>query len=612
MSDSENPTSDTPSTANVLDLRFLPSWLKEGNSAPVNYANFDGEDRAPRRDGGNRRDGGAGDRRGPRPTQGGGGRDNRGPQRSNQGSNNGPARGPGAGPNGPRPPQTGNRPPENRGPRRPDSGRPDSQGRRNGPPDRRQDQRPSQPEERPARVTISFLPEAHALEKVTEQLKSAPIAYPLFGVAKMFLQRPERHHIVIKSLPDVKLYKLQNTAHLSTDRHRLESIAFQELWKQFFRVEITETSEIKGNFSSVARSGLTGKVFGPTSHHSYQPAIHKEYEERFSRRMSFQEYKSNIETTNNPDAIELWKTESRRLETYRLMTPEEAAALSIPPEETQPAVENKEFLTENPPAEIVNKESIVEPSEPVVDDAASIVEDAPAAEETAETVESPVSESSEEKALGQTFASKADAEAYFRKEILASLITEVETETLTGQEARGLTDRHLTASVRSAWEAEMRYPLGLVNGIRVKFNQQNLHIFKFKKRVLLISSLKPSYLDDKSESLSGSIRTVLQTIHAQPGIDRKGLAEKILGHNVGATEDEKLSLKHSLIGDLYWLVRQGHVIEFSDGTFDLPMGPKAIQAEAAAEAKANPNVAQHVDILPVTAVDESSSIVQEQ
>ena len=73
-----------------------------------------------------------------------------------------------------------------------------------------------------------------------------------------------------------------------------------------------------------------------------------------------------------------------------------------------------------------------------------------------------------------------------------------------------------------------------------------------------------------------------------------------------------MSLKHSLIGDLYWLVRQGHVIEFSDGTFDLPLGPKAIQADAAAEAKTNPNVAQHVDILPVTAVDESSPEVQEQ
>ncbi len=595
MSDHENSTPEP----NALDLRFLPSWLKEENSAPANYANFDGEDRAPRRSG---RDGGGDFRRAPRPAQGGGGRDS---------GNRGPQRPPGNG-GGPRPSQPGNRPAENRGPRR-DSGRPDNRDRRNGPPDRRQEQRPSQPEERPAKVAITFLPENHALEKVTDQLKSAPIAYPLFGVAKMFLQRPERHHVVIKPLPESKLFKLQNTSHFATERGRLESIAFQELWKHFFRVEMTEAPEIKGNFTSVARSRLTGKIFGPTNHHSFQPALHKEYEERFSRRMSFQEYRGNIETTNNPEAVEQWKTESRRLETYHLMTPAEQAELSAPKEEVQLISESYVTPEETVGSEVVTEETVVSTNElsihmdetPVADEtSAEIPTETPAVEAPAD--ETPVAE--KPASSGQTFATRAEAEAYFRNEILPTLITEVESETITGQEARNLSDRRLTASVRLAWEAEMRYPLGLVNAIRVKFNQQNLHIFKFKKRVLLISSLKPSFLDDKSESLSGSIRTVLQTIHAHSGIDRKGLAEKILGNNVGATDDEKLSLKHSLIGDLYWLIRQGHVIEFSDGTFDLPMGPKAIQAEAAAEAKTNAETPKDT----ATPDETSSSTNQEQ
>ena len=601
MSDSDN---SNPEASSPLDLRFLPSWLKEDNSTP-NYDNFDGE--TPRREG---RDGGF--RRGPRPAQGGSSKNDRGPGRSASSGHGGNSR----------PPQTGNRSPENRrsegspnsrGPRPPGGGRPDNKDRRNGPPDRRPDQRPSQPEERPAKVSISFLPEQHALEKVTQQLQSAPIAYPLFGVAKMFLQRPERHHVVIKPQPDSKLFKLQNTAHLSTERGRLETIAFQELWKQFFRVESIEAPEIKGNFSSVARSRLTGKVFGPTSHHSYQPAIHREYEERFSRRMSFAEYKSNIETTSNPEAIELWKTESRRIESYHLLTPEEIAALSAP--QREPAPESDATQMETAPAEPVAEE-ISEPAEsdatPVeISDASPISEDLPPLEETSAEVESTATPM-EKPAAGQNFATRAEAEAHFRKEILPTLITEVESETLTGQEARNLNDRRLTTSVRLAWEAEMRYPLGLVNAIRVKFNEQNLHIFKFKKRVLLISSLKPFFLDDKSESLSSSIRTVLQTIQAQSGINRKGLAEKILGNHAAASEDEKLSLKHSLIGDLYWLIRQGHVIEFSDGTFDLPMGPKAIHAEAAADARAVSEVAHHEEILPITAVEESSAAPQEQ
>ena len=610
MSDSDN---SNPEAFSPLDLRFLPSWLKDDNSTP-NYDNFDGE--APRRAG---RDGEV--RRGPGPAQGGGTRNDRGPQRNAGGS---------------RPPQTGSRPPENRrsdGPQssqnsrgpRPSgpqgTNRPDNRDRRNGPPNRRLDQRPPQQEERPAKVSISFLPEQHALVKVTEQLKSAPIAYPLFGVAKMFLQRPERHHVVIQPQPESKLFKLQNTSHLSTERGRLEAIAFQELWKQFFRVEVTEAPEIKGNFASVARSRLTGQVFGPTSHHSYQPAIHKEYEERFSRRMSFAEYKSNIETTNNPEAIEQWKTESRRMETYHLLTPEEIAAVAEQKEKPapEPTAESDATPVENSPSEesdatpLENEsEAPAETSEFLAESNVTPIEtDAPPTEETIANVESTPT-LVEKTVAGQSFATRSEAEAHFRKEILSSLITEVDSATLTGLEARNLTERRLTTSVRLGWEAEMRYPLGLVNAIRVKFNQQNLHIFKFKKRVLLISSLKPSFLDDKSESLSSSIRIVLQTIQAQPGIDRKGIAEKILGNNVGATDDEKLSLKHSLIGDLYWLIRQGHVIEFSDGTFDLPMGPKAIHAEAAAEARAVSEVAQHEEILPVSAIEEISAEPQEQ
>ncbi len=442
----------------------------------------------------------------------------------------------------------------------------------------------------------------------------------------MFLQRPERHHVVVKTQPGAKLFKLESTSHLSTDRHRLELIAFQELWKNYFRVEVTEAPEIKGNFTSVARSRLTGKVFGPTSHHSFQPALHKEYEERFSRRMSFAEYKSNLETTNNPEAIELWKTESRRVEKYHLLTESEIAALSAPPVEVSETPETPS--TDATADSAISAPAAEENGEPVVEDSATVeapaetvestsAESAPEpeaiAEVSTELETEPTAEPSEELAAtpapsGKSFATKAEAEDHFRKEILPTLIVEVETETLTGPAARHLTDRRLGASIRTAWESESRYPLGLVNAIRVKFNEQNLHIFKFKKKVLLISSLKPAYLDDRSESLSPSIKTVLQTIHAQPGIDRKGLAEKILGNNVGATEDEKLSLKHSLISDLYWLVRQGNVIEFSDGTFDLPMGPKALQAEAAAEAKAKETPVLQAE----TAIESTSNLEQEQ
>lgn len=196
MSESENPVS-----SDLLDLRLLPSWLKEESGSAHSYANYEGDDQPSRRDG---RD----DRRGSRPPQNRSQRDSRGPRRDGSLPDS-------RGSSGARPPQAESRRSDSR------DRRGESRNQRHFPVAQRGGDRPMRQEEDSAPVEIHFLPEALALEKVTEQLQSAPIAYPLFAVAKMFLQRPERHEVHIKPLPGGKLYRLLGTQHLSTDRGRL-------------------------------------------------------------------------------------------------------------------------------------------------------------------------------------------------------------------------------------------------------------------------------------------------------------------------------------------------------------------------------------------------------
>jgi hypothetical protein len=51
---------------------------------------------------------------------------------------------------------------------------------------------------------------------------------------------------------------------------------------------------------------------GPTNHHAYQPQLRRLYEQRFSRRMSFQDFQRQIEIVSDPTLVEQWKEEARK------------------------------------------------------------------------------------------------------------------------------------------------------------------------------------------------------------------------------------------------------------------------------------------------------------
>ena len=209
-----------------LDLKFLPDWLKEAPG--VNrYANFQPE---PERRGGDRD-------RGPRPP----GRGPGGPPRG------GPGRGPKpGGPGGPRP----------GGPRRDD--------RRDGPPrgDRKagpgkggprpweqRDQAPRPEPVKPAAINVEFLPEPNALAAIAKQIRSGSRAYPLFGTARLFLERPERYRVRITATePGAQLFQIADGP-IAFDRATVERDAFHILKSDYYREEVVQTDPPKGKAS---------------------------------------------------------------------------------------------------------------------------------------------------------------------------------------------------------------------------------------------------------------------------------------------------------------------------------------------------------------------------
>lgn len=167
-------------------------------------------------------------------------------------------------------------------------------------------------------MKIEFLPEPGGAAGIARQIRQSGRAYPLFGTGRLFLEKPERHRVRISSLdPTVVLYQVGDGP-IALDQAALERAAFASSREEYYEEVSVQGEPIKGNFSNVARSRSTGALLGPTSYHSYQPALRRIYEERFSRRMSFQDFLyQDVEIRTDEQTINDWKEQARSSTTWK-------------------------------------------------------------------------------------------------------------------------------------------------------------------------------------------------------------------------------------------------------------------------------------------------------
>lgn len=458
-------------TEDLLDLKMLPAWANEPARAN-DYADFEGEDADP------------GQRRPDRPRNRD--RDRRGPRKPDRRDD--------------RPKKDG------RGPRP----RSDGARRDHGP---QREHRPEAPVE-PLAVTVRFLPHQRAFDSVIAQIKSAPIAYSVFALARLFLEKPERYDVRLTMPEGAQLFRLGEEGAVASDRRILEGSAFASARDDFYTVEVTQSEPLKGNFTNVARCRLSGTLLGPTNHHAYQPQLRNLYETRFSRRMSFADYQRQIDVVSDPAVVEQWKEQARNVTTYHAKNAE-------------------------PP---------------------------------------------------QTFANAADAERHFRQTHLPGLLREANELTVSGVLSRRLPDRRLGRAIEDAWAQETRSPSKMMQELSAGLRQAGLNIFRHRRGMLFVSPVRARVFGHERAGVSSSINAILEKVAATPGINRKQLAEQLAVTDADAAAAERA--KMTLANDLHWLIREGYVIEFNDGTLDLP------------RAKAPAPIAEEK---PATALDASPS-----
>jgi hypothetical protein len=395
-------------------------------------------------------------------------------------------------------------------------------------------------------------------------------AYPLFEIAQMILQKPERHSVTlsVRKNPEGQAAQplfqsaLDETVWLSEEeaiRHLLD-----KHFATFYQAEKTQTDPPKGTYTFVAQCGMSGAILGPPNYHDYQNQLRKLHAERFAR-MPFEAFKARVRIVKDEAVVKKWIDE----QSWKI----EYVCLNVP--------------------------------EPL------------------------------------KLATRDEVEKHFREVHLPNIIKSPETVHLTGSASRGIRSHPLARLIRQTWEDQKRFPLQVATVLSQKFAAHGLQFFKVNKSVTHVAVARPHYLDMEATPVSESIKKIVDFIGQHPKCSRRKLLESLApgsqppraqaqpAAQPGETAAEAMPPEPSpeytaVIADLHWLVHQGHVIEFANGTLELakkpvirppkPVGAPAVSAEpvpgapiSAEQASVPPDLSGEQMPAPPPAMEPSAS-----
>jgi hypothetical protein len=268
----EQPSSPEGSPLEIdLALSFQPAWAKEGADASARLARRFSDDADHQ---GGRRD----DRRGPR-------RDRRPPREGERGRR---------------------------------------EGRKEGRREDRHGSRRNAPHPQPVLTgwEISLASHAKGIDGLARQIRSTAVAYPLFDLAHLVLEKPERYTVTLRHKDGPPLFQLTTDGSVwLTVREAISHVLAPHL-DAFYRRETVPVDPPKGSYTCVAVCGLSETLIGPPNYHDYQDRLRQLHAERFAH-MPFEAYKARVRMVRDGEMIQKWKeARSRREEFLPLSTPE--------------------------------------------------------------------------------------------------------------------------------------------------------------------------------------------------------------------------------------------------------------------------------------------------
>lgn len=429
---------------------------------------------------------------------------------------------------------------------------------------------------------LEFSPEIHGVEGITRQIKSGAKTYPLFSLAGLVLEKPERFRVVFKKAADpaeaLFQVKIDGTVWL-LERDAVAHVLARHRDK-FYRTEKVTVDPPKGSHSVVAVCGMSGVLLGPPNVHDYPLKLLRLHGERFAN-VPFEVFKSRVRMERDEALVQKWKEEQSVREEF---IPIDPAAPVPDPVASDPvaAVGAETPIAESPvPLESVAVEaahSEVEEGAPAaeVSGAETVSEPAPAAAEvTPAEISADEPADSAEPSAGEPverLATFADLEAHFRTHHAAHVVISIrEKAVVSGPVAFRGSAGAVVERVRREWEELRRFPLALAHVLGRQFTARGLHLFKAHQKITYVAAARPRYLDYTSTPVAEGIRGILEYLEAHPQVARPDQWTALVALRSHLPEADR---EPALAKDLLWLLHQGHVLDFAGGRLEAARRPQ--------------------------------------
>lgn len=174
-------------------------------------------------------------------------------------------------------------------------------------------------------VDTDIYPEEKPFGGLLKAIKASCRTYELFEIAKTILEKNERFVVSVKPLdseknPESKLYQSVPDHLPFLSEHDAIAHVLKTHPGVFFTEESVEIEAPKGAFTSIARCGFTGAFLAPPNYHGYTKALQDHYAATFSERdMSFDRFRSRVETVKDEAAVAAWLESKKKLTRYTLV-----------------------------------------------------------------------------------------------------------------------------------------------------------------------------------------------------------------------------------------------------------------------------------------------------
>lgn len=406
-------------------------------------------------------------------------------------------------------------------------------------------------------MDVVITPGTNGVQSLVRQIRLSGRAFPLFEVAGLVLQKPDRYEVALKVQKGKNGQPLQPLFVCSLDDTvwTSEQEAARHILKRHFDT-FYQTNKIpcdppKGTYTFVAQCGMSGEVLGPPNYHGYQDRLRELHAQRY-RRMPFEAYKARVRIVKDEEIVKQWI---------------EAQSFKF------------EFIALNVP-------------EPV------------------------------------TLDSREAVERHFNETHLQNLVKSVELQTIS-QEAMPLLPPPLQTLLRVTLDKENRFPLRTATALSTAFAQAGLQFFKREKTIVHVAIARPHYLDVQTQTVSEGVKRIIAYLEAHEKCSRKQLIEALAPEPAAqaptaapeapptptpqAPENAETAQasaeapatdpapapapapaapeispeRNALLTDLHWLIHQGHVIEFANGSMELAKKPTPT--------KGNPSTPKNTD-----------------